>query len=124
MPVVLYPVGAGATRFRTETATRILDEVDVDVLRANPGKVGALVDVATEMLGVESIGAEKAPREAPRNRARSTSIVMTHWARSTGIRSTRGEVRVRVHAIVEGIHGAPHDFGRCNSRATKGDDTD
>jgi len=39
VPVVLDPVGAGATRFRTETAKRILDEVDVAVLRANPGKV-------------------------------------------------------------------------------------
>ena len=30
VPVVLDPVGAGATRYRTETAKRILDEVDVD----------------------------------------------------------------------------------------------
>src|SRR5918911_4981378 len=28
VPVVLDPVGAGATRYRTETAQRILDEVD------------------------------------------------------------------------------------------------
>src|SRR6266496_1924204 len=31
-PVVLDPVGAGATSYRTETAKRILDEVDVTVL--------------------------------------------------------------------------------------------
>ncbi|MBA3844324.1 MAG: hydroxyethylthiazole kinase, partial [Actinobacteria bacterium] len=31
IPVVLDPVGAGATRYRTETAKRILDEVDVAV---------------------------------------------------------------------------------------------
>ena len=37
-PVVLDPVGAGATRFRTETARRILDEVDVTVLRGNAGE--------------------------------------------------------------------------------------
>ena len=30
IPVVLDPVGAGATRYRTETAKRLLDEVDVD----------------------------------------------------------------------------------------------
>src|SRR5947207_15790738 len=29
IPVVLDPVGAGATRYRTDTARRILDEVDV-----------------------------------------------------------------------------------------------
>ena len=37
IPIVLDPVGAGATRYRTETAKRILDEVDVTVLRGNPG---------------------------------------------------------------------------------------
>jgi len=57
VPVVLDPVGAGATRLRTETAKRILDEIDVAVLRANPGEVAALVDLTTEMRGVESIGA-------------------------------------------------------------------
>src|SRR5947208_1645518 len=35
VPVVLDPVGAGATRFRTETARRLLDEVKVAVLRGN-----------------------------------------------------------------------------------------
>jgi hydroxyethylthiazole kinase len=36
IPVVLDPVGAGATRFRTDTAHRLLDEVKVAVLRADP----------------------------------------------------------------------------------------
>src|SRR2546422_10533767 len=31
VPVVLDPVGAGATRYRTDTVKRILDEVDVAV---------------------------------------------------------------------------------------------
>ena len=44
-PVVLDPVGAGATRYRTETALRILDEVDVTVLRGNAGEVATLAGV-------------------------------------------------------------------------------
>jgi len=56
-PVVLDPVGAGATRFRTDTAKRILSEVDVTVLRGNQGEVATLVGVAAEVRGVESIGA-------------------------------------------------------------------
>src|ERR687898_1397276 len=35
-PIVLDPVGAGATRYRTETAKRLLDELDVAVVRGNP----------------------------------------------------------------------------------------
>jgi hydroxyethylthiazole kinase len=57
VPVVLDPVGAGATSYRTETAKRILDEVDVAVLRGNAGEVATLVGVAAEVRGVESIAA-------------------------------------------------------------------
>ncbi len=42
VPVVLDPVGAGATRYRTETARLLLDEVDVAVLRGNAAEVAAL----------------------------------------------------------------------------------
>ena len=57
VPVVLDPVGAGATAYRTETAKRLLDEVRVTVLRGNAGEVATLVGVAAEMRGVESIAA-------------------------------------------------------------------
>ncbi len=56
VPVVLDPVGAGATAFRTATARRILDEVDVAVLRGNAGEIASLIDVAAEVRGVESVG--------------------------------------------------------------------
>jgi hydroxyethylthiazole kinase len=57
IPVVLDPVGAGATRYRTETAKRILDEVRVTVVRGNAGEIATLVGVAAEVRGVESIDA-------------------------------------------------------------------
>src|SRR5437868_14071678 len=56
IPVVLDPVGAGATTYRTETAKRILDEVDVAVLRGNAGEAATLVGIDAEVRGVESIG--------------------------------------------------------------------
>ena len=64
IPVVLDPVGAGATRYRTETALRLLDEVDVAVLRGNAGEVATLVGVEAEVRGVESIGAGRAAGDA------------------------------------------------------------
>jgi len=57
VPVVLDPVGVGATSFRTDTAKRILDVVDVAVLRGNAGEVATLVGVEAEVRGVESIAA-------------------------------------------------------------------
>ena len=64
VPVVLDPVGAGATAYRTDTARRILDEVDVAVLRGNAGEVATLVGVAAEVRGVESVGVGAEARRA------------------------------------------------------------
>ncbi|MGZ4382204.1 MAG: hydroxyethylthiazole kinase [Gaiellaceae bacterium] len=75
IPVVLDPVGAGATRFRTETAARILNEVDVAVLRGNAGEVATLVGVRAEVRGVESIGAAGEPADLAREAGRSLELV-------------------------------------------------
>ncbi len=75
IPVVLDPVGAGATTYRTETAKRILDEVDVTVLRGNAGEVATLVGVAAEVRGVESIGAAASPADLAREAGRRLGLV-------------------------------------------------
>lgn len=75
VPVVLDPVGVGATRYRTETAKRILDEVDIAVLRGNAGEVATLVGVGAEMRGVESIGAGGDPADIACVAARSLGVV-------------------------------------------------
>ena len=75
IPVVLDPVGAGATTYRTETARRILDEVDVTVLRGNAGEVATLVGVEAEVRGVESMGTGGEPAELARAAAKSLGLV-------------------------------------------------
>jgi hydroxyethylthiazole kinase len=75
VPVVLDPVGAGATRYRTETAKRILADVDVAVLRGNQGEVATLVGVAAEVRGVESIGAVDDAADVARAAARRLGLV-------------------------------------------------
>jgi hydroxyethylthiazole kinase len=75
VPVVLDPVGAGATAYRTETAKRILGDVGVTVLRGNVGEVATLVGVAAEVRGVESIGAGGDAAELARSAARSLGVV-------------------------------------------------
>ena len=74
-PVVLDPVGAGATSYRTETAKRILGEVDVTVLRGNAGEVATLVGVEAEVRGVESIGVGGDPAELARAAAKTLQVV-------------------------------------------------
>src|SRR6201990_3686856 len=74
-PVVLDPVGAGATSYRTETAKRILDEVRVTVLRGNAGEVATLVGVDAEVRGVESIDAGGDPADLARQAASALGVV-------------------------------------------------
>jgi hydroxyethylthiazole kinase len=75
VPVVLDPVGAGATRYRTDTAKRLLDEVEVAVLRGNAGEIATLVGVDAEVRGVESITTGAEPAELARAAARSLGVV-------------------------------------------------
>jgi hydroxyethylthiazole kinase len=75
IPVVLDPVGAGATTYRTETAKRILDEIDVTVLRGNAGEVATLVGVDAEVRGVESIATDSDPADLARQAGRRLGLV-------------------------------------------------
>jgi hydroxyethylthiazole kinase len=75
IPVVLDPVGAGATRYRTETARRILDEVPVTVLRGNAGEVATLVGVEAEVRGVESMAAGEDASGLARRAAETLGVV-------------------------------------------------
>jgi hydroxyethylthiazole kinase len=75
IPVVLDPVGAGATQYRTATARRLLDIVGVTVLRGNAGEVATLVGAEAEVRGVESIGAGVDPAELARTAARRLGVI-------------------------------------------------
>ena len=75
IPVVLDPVGAGATTYRTETARRILAEVDVTVLRGNQGEIATLVGAGAEVRGVESMSVGLEPAALAREAARGLGVV-------------------------------------------------
>ncbi len=75
IPVVLDPVGAGATRYRTDTARGLLAELDVAVLRGNAGEIATLVGVAAEVRGVESMAAGSDAAELARAAAENLGLV-------------------------------------------------
>jgi hydroxyethylthiazole kinase len=55
VPVILDPVGAGATALRTSASTSILGEVDVSVIRANASELLALAGAGITTKGVDSV---------------------------------------------------------------------
>jgi hydroxyethylthiazole kinase len=55
VPIVLDPVGAGATKFRTATAERLIASLEIAVVRGNAGELAAIAGLEGEMRGVDSV---------------------------------------------------------------------
>ena len=53
-PVIFDPVGAGSSRFRTETASRIMDEVKLSVIRGNASEIKVLCHEKIRGKGVDA----------------------------------------------------------------------
>jgi hydroxyethylthiazole kinase len=79
IPIVLDPVGAGATALRTQTNLRLLDELRIAVVRGNAGEIGALSGAGGAVKGVESVGGLRDPVAVARAMAmaRETVVAIT-----------------------------------------------
>lgn len=55
IPVILDPVGAGATAYRTKIAKRILDEIKLSVIRGNLSEIMTLYGIKSQTKGVDSL---------------------------------------------------------------------
>lgn len=53
-PVVLDPVGVGATTFRQETVKTLLSEIKFDLIRGNAGEIAYLAEVNWDAKGVDA----------------------------------------------------------------------
>ena len=71
IPVILDPVGAGATRFRTETAQRLLEDLKVTVLKGNAGEIGIIAGAGAVVRGVDSHGVSGDPVTIARRLAKT-----------------------------------------------------
>lgn len=79
-PIVLDPVGAGASTMRTEVSSRILDELGVVVVRGNMSEIKALAGGATTTRGVDACPDDAVTRD---NLAASAAFARA-FAKSTG----------------------------------------
>jgi len=76
IPVILDPVGAGATRFRTETAERLLSELKIAILKGNAGEIGVLAGAGGKVRGVDSHGLAGDPVAVVRDYARAKKLTV------------------------------------------------
>jgi len=75
VPIVLDPVGAGATAYRTGTAWRLLESLPVAVIRGNAGEIGVLAGTGGAVRGVDSVAAGDAPAAAAALARRTGAVV-------------------------------------------------
>jgi len=76
IPIVLDPVGAGATRFRTDSAQRLLDELEITILKGNAGEVGTLAGAEGKVRGVDSHGITGDAVKIAKNFAKDAGITV------------------------------------------------
>ena len=74
IPVILDPVGAGATKYRTDAVWRILKEVKVAIIKGNEGEIGFLAGMGGKVVGVDSL--ESGGHDAATELAKSTKTVV------------------------------------------------
>jgi hydroxyethylthiazole kinase len=106
VPWIFDPVGAGATRYRTETAKRLIS-CKPAVIRGNPGEILALAGKAKgASKGVDSLAASDAAVDAAKRLAeKSGAIVVVTGATDYIVNAERTETVEGGHAMSQQVTG-------------------
>ncbi|HMB00241.1 MAG TPA: hydroxyethylthiazole kinase [Spirochaetota bacterium] len=77
IPVVLDPVGAGATEFRTQTCRKIIKECRPNIIRGNASEILALIRSDVKTKGVDSTESSDKAVELAKTMAKATGAVVS-----------------------------------------------
>ena len=77
IPVILDPVGAGATSLRTKTAERLLSKLDISAVCGNAGEIATLAGLSAEVRGVESLSGDTKEAAMQATRALGVTVAAT-----------------------------------------------
>ncbi len=76
IPVILDPVGAGATTYRTKTCLLIIDKCKPSVIRGNASEILALVNSQSKSKGVDSIASSDSAVDEAKSLAKRTGAIV------------------------------------------------
>jgi len=95
VPIVLDPVGSGATRLRTESAKRLTHELSIQVVRGNASEVLSLAKKGARTKGVDSVHSVEEAEDAAIALAKDLKTTLAITGKVDLI--TDGERIFRVH---------------------------
>lgn len=95
IPVILDPVGAGATTLRTQTALKILKTGNVSVIRGNASEILALADSKAQTKGVDAVHSVDGAIEIANMIASTYSLVVAITGPTDIV--TNGREIIKVH---------------------------
>mgnify|MGYP000892174928 FL=1 len=76
IPIVLDPVGVGATKMRLDVAKRLLAELKINVIKGNAAEIAILAGGRAKMLGVEAVAVSEDVELLAQNLARQSKAVV------------------------------------------------
>jgi hydroxyethylthiazole kinase len=76
IPIVMDPVGAGATKYRTEVASRLIQELQIAIVKGNPGEIGTVAGSGGVVRGVDSEGIKGDPVQVCRSLADAAGVTV------------------------------------------------
>ena len=126
-PAVLDPVGAGASKLRTETAQKLLEEVKFTVIRGNISEVKTLASGSGTTKGVDADVADKVSEE---NLDSAVAFAKAFAEKTGAVIAITGAIDIvadgkKAYDVLHHGHGLPalrHDGGVCDGepRASAG----
>lgn len=105
MPIVLDPVGAGATSYRTQICHELLAQASPTIIRGNASEIMALTDSSIRTKGVDSTTAQS-PLSAAQNLAEKWSSIVVVSGETDLITDSEKTAHVRNgHALMPKVTG-------------------
>lgn len=79
IPIILDAVGAGATKLRTKSTSKLMSRLRIDVVKGNAGEIASIAGSEAEVRGVESMGVKGDITEIAKELAlkKKTVVVVT-----------------------------------------------
>ena len=105
-PVILDPVGAGATPFRKELCETLLNGMQVDILRGNQAEIRALLQLSSRSRGVDSLDDQEDFGELAMRAAKEFRCIAAVTGRVDCISDGRQLIRIaNEHPLLQQVTG-------------------